>query len=194
MSSIADLLSALSDTSPDRRASAAKEIFQQGSGRAKKAVAPWFQDAELKSAFFLGADGFPEMTVGVAVRPERFEATRSAMGMPALADVPAEHEAREFALIFPGGVRLDILTTFGPKGAGAIARYLEKLGEGIQQVELLCRNVDRATSLLRERFVLTPLYPETRAGADRTRVNFFLLPAGEEGKLLIELVEPPARH
>ena len=194
MNAIADLLSALSDTNPNRRACAAEEIFQRGSERAREAITPWLQDTELKSVFFLGTDGFPEMTVGAAVRPDTFEVIHEAMGKPALADVPPEHETREFEVIFPGGVRLDILTTLGSKGAGAIARYLGKFGEGIQQVELLCRSVDRATSLLRERFSLAPVYPETRAGANRTRVNFLLVPAAEEGKLLIELVEPPSRQ
>lgn len=191
---MADLIFSLSDSNPDRRTAAAKQIFEWGSERAKNAVAPWFQDAELKRAFCLGADEFPEMTVGVAVRPEHFYGIRRAMGLPALAEVPPEHEVREFEVVFPGGIRLDILTTLDESSSGAIARYLEKFGEGIQQVELLCRDVDRAVQLLRERFSLVPLYAETRLGADRTRVNFFLAPVGLEGKLLIELVEPPAHR
>ena len=194
MTPIADLLSALCDADPDRRSSAAVEIFQQGTDRARKAVAPWFWDAKLQQAFSLGSDGFPEMTVGVAVWPERFEEIRKVTGMPTLASVPPEHEAREFAIALSGGVRLDILTPLGSKSAGAIGRYLDRFGEGIQQVELLCRGVDRAVKLLCDRFSLASLYPETRAGADETRVNFFLVPIAEGGNLLIELVEPKSPH
>ncbi len=102
----------------------------------------------------------------------------------------------EFELHFSQQVQLDILTTREPGGKGAIARYLQKFGEGIQQVELLAQNVDTATEILRSHFGVQPIYPATRTGADGTRVNFFLvsLPdkAPEQGKILIELVEPAA--
>jgi hypothetical protein len=81
------------------------------------------------------------------------------------------------------------LTTREPDGPGAIARYLQKFGEGIQQIEIYVRDVDRATEILRTRFALSPLYPATRAGADGTRVNFFLATAPDGKKVLIELVE-----
>jgi methylmalonyl-CoA/ethylmalonyl-CoA epimerase len=87
-------------------------------------------------------------------------------------------------------VRIDILTTRQPGGAGAIARYLLRFGEGIQQVEINVTDVDRATEILRTRFKLEPVYPATRAGADGTRINFFLAPRPDGGKVLIELVEP----
>ena len=58
----------------------------------------------------------------------------------ALADVPPDQDALEFEIEFPTGVRLDILTTREPAGAGAIARFLQKFGEGIQQVEFLVTN------------------------------------------------------
>ena len=43
---------------------------------------------------------------------------------------------------------LDILTTKSPGGTGAIASFLEKFGEGIQQVETDVTDVDRATETL----------------------------------------------
>ncbi len=64
-----------------------------------------------------------------------------------------------------------------------------KFGEGIQQIEINVTDVDRATEILRIRFALEPVYPATRAGADGTRVNFFLAPAPQGKKVLIELVE-----
>ncbi len=106
--------------------------------------------------------------------------------------MPPDQDAREFELDFPNRVRLDILTTGDPEGAGAIARYLQKFGESIQQIELLTRDVDQATQLLQTRFGLTPVFPNTRAGANGTRVNFFLVPAPSGRKVLIELVEAPA--
>jgi len=66
---------------------------------------------------------------------------------------------------------------------------LARFGEGIQQVEFLCKDVDRATAILRERFDLRAVYPETRNGADGTRVNFFLASTPEHEKVLIELYE-----
>jgi len=88
---------------------------------------------------------------------------------------------------------MDVLTTKDPAGAGAIAKFLQKFGEGIQQVEFLCKDVDRATQLLRENFGVKAVYPATRAGADGTRVNFFLVAAPDEGKVLIELYEAAPR-
>jgi hypothetical protein len=88
-------------------------------------------------------------------------------------------------------VRLDILTTKAPGDNGAIARFLEKFGEGLQQVELDVTDVDRATQILRARFNLDPIYPATRAGANGTRVNFFLVPTWNSSKVLVELVEQP---
>src|SRR5262249_39023558 len=131
-------------------------------------------------------------TVGVAVLPERFEAIHAANGSPRLSDVPPDQDAREFELHFAGGVSLDILTTRDADGSGAIARYLDKFKGGIQQVEFRCRNVDRATVILKERFKLTPIYPATRPGADGTRINFFLLSDPEGRKVLVELYEPTA--
>ena len=84
--------------------------------------------------------------------------------------------------------RLDILTTRDRAATGAIARHLKKFGESIQQVELLVKDVGRATELLRSRFCIAPVYPQTRPGANGTRINFFLVPAGNR-KVLIELVE-----
>jgi hypothetical protein len=94
----------------------------------------------------------------------------------------------EFEIHFPNSISLDILTTKDPAGSGAIARYLSKFGEGIQQVEFRCRDVDAATQILRTDFATTPIYPVSRSGANNTRINFFLI-ATENEKLLIELYE-----
>jgi hypothetical protein len=60
-------------------------------------------------------------------------------------------------------------------------------------VELDVTDVDRATQILRTRFKVEPIYPATRPGANRTRVNFFLVTARDNQKVLVELVEQPKR-
>jgi hypothetical protein len=129
------------------------------------------------------------IVVGIAVQPETFWKIRAANTSPRLANVPRDQDAQEFELHLNGSLEFDILTTREPGGPGAISRYLQKFGEGIQQIEIYVRDVDRATEILRTRFALPPLYPATRAGADRTRVNFFLATAPDGKKVLIELVE-----
>jgi hypothetical protein len=183
------LIRALSDSDAAVRARVATDIFQRGCDIARNAVQSWLADADLAGCFFLDASGFPAATVGVAVEPHTFEIIRRACGFPPLANVPADLGAQEFELEFPGGVRLDILTTGQPGGPGAMARHLRKFGESIQQVELLAKNVDAASAVLQARFGIAPLFSATRAGANDTRVNFFLVPASQGKKVLIELVE-----
>ncbi len=171
------------------RNAAAVEIFQQGRSPAERAASAWWTDSEF-STLLHGPR--PILTVGLAVERETFERIRDANGKPRLAEVPPDQDAEEFELHFPDGVSLDILTTREPGGAGAIARYLTKFGEGVQQVEFRCSNVYRATQILKEKFGVAPVYPATRGGADGTRVNFFLVPSPGAGKVLIELYELPA--
>jgi tellurite resistance protein TerC len=184
------------------RREAAHMLYGQGFELALPILNRWLSDPEL-AALLLYKQPMPteerarfrlaEVTVGLAVTPENFERIREANGSPRLADVPPDQDAKEFELHFGGSVSLDILTTRAPGGAGAIARFLEKFGEGIQQVEYLTTDVDRATQLLRERLSQQPIYPQTRPGADGTRVNFFLASTPEGQKVLIELVEVPQR-
>jgi len=186
---LAALIGGLSAPDPANRARAAGELFCWGLELARAAVARWLSDPGLAANLVLDTSKFPETTVGLAVTPQNFEQIRAANGSPRLADVPPDQDAREFELHFPQGIRLDVLTTREPEAKGAIARYLQKFGEGIQQVELLARNVDAATEILRSRFGVQPIYPAARPGADGTRVNFFLAALPEKGKILIELVE-----
>ena len=58
-------------------------------------------------------------------------------------------------------------------------------------MELDVTDVDRATQILRARFKIEPIYPATRPGANGTRVNFFLVTARNNQKVLVELVEQP---
>jgi hypothetical protein len=180
-SAIADL------ASPDAsvRAAAAAGLYRSGRAHAETAVAPWFANRDLAPLLFYPN---PVVTVGVAVAAARFAAIRAAFGNPRLSEVPPDQDAMEFELHLAEGVSLDLLTSREPGGTGAIARFLEKFGEGIQQVEFRCRNVEQATALLEQEFQQSPIYPQVRAGADGTRVNFFLVCA-QEGKVMIELYE-----
>jgi hypothetical protein len=184
-SPLVSAIAGLASADPAERSSAADAIYREGRTLADAAVSAWWNDAELSGLLLRPS---PVVTVGLAVERATFGRIRVANGTPRLAEVPAEQDAEEFELYFPENVLLDVLTTREPGGSGAIARYLAKFGEGVQQVEFRCANVDRATEILKEKFEIKPVYPATRPGADGTRVNFFLLaPAG--AKALIELYE-----
>jgi hypothetical protein len=193
LADLAPLIRGLSDPDPVARERAGHTIFRLAWELADSATQAWFRDSEFGALCVRDSAGSPEFTAGVAVQPETFEKIHAACGAPRLAEVPPDQDAREFELDFSGGARLDVLTTARPGGNGAIAKFLEKSGEAIQQVEINVNDVDRATEILRSRFGVSPIYPATRAGADTTRVNFLLVPAPENRKVLIELVEDPRR-
>jgi hypothetical protein len=180
--SVADLSSV--DTS--KRLAAAAEIYRLGRASAGSAISAWWAESELATLLLAPT---PDITVGVAVQRDTFGRIRIANGTPRLAQVPPDQDAEEFELHFSEGVSLDILTTREPGGSGAIAKYLAKLGEGIQQVEYRCASVDRAAQILKDKFGVSPVYPATRNGSDGTRVNFFLVVSPDGGKVLIELYE-----
>ena len=189
----------LADKDPEKRLQAANWLYIDGAERflgwfAKLPKDEEFQNLIVKDPFAKPSQ-MPKITVGIAVRPETFYDIRTSSGSPAIADAPLDQDVIEFEMEFgadfPQHPRLDILTTSAPGGNGAIARFLEKFGEGIQQVEVDVTDVDRATEILRARFNVEPIYPATRAGANGTRVNFFLVNALGDKKVLVELVEQP---
>ncbi len=178
-SPLASAIAGLASADPSERKTAADTIYRAGRTSADEAVSLWWKDAEL-AGLLLGPS--PVVTIGLAVERATFGRIRVANGQ----------DAEEFELHFPDGILLDVLTTREPGGSGAIARYLAKFGERVQQVEFRCENVDRATAILKEKFDVKPVYSATRPGADGTRVNFFLVPSTAAGKVLIELYEVSA--
>jgi hypothetical protein len=182
-----------------QKAESAIRLYLAGVNLCMPLLSRWVGDSEFRgltlpaksnAAGGASTHGGPStIVVGIAVHPETFEKIRSANNSPRLADVPPDQDTQEFELHLEDSIELDILTTRTPGGSGAIARFLERFGEGIQQVEIYVRDVDRATAVLRSRFGLAPIYPATRAGADDTRVNFFLAARPDSKKVLIELVE-----
>jgi hypothetical protein len=189
---ISSAITNLSAAEKSARVAAASEIYRHGRVAADRVIFPWWKNSEL-SELLLSPK--PIVTVGVAVRRETFESIRAANGQPALADVPQEQDAEEFELHFADDVELDVLTNKEPAGQGAIARFLAKFGEGVQQVEFRCLNVDRAMAIVRECFSVAPVYPKARPGANGSKVNFVLVPVpgaiAENAKVLIELYELP---
>src|ERR1700692_2450861 len=180
----------MSSSDSETRAVSATEIYKTGRALADHAAYPWWGDEEL-AALLNGSE--PKMTIGLAVTPDRFEQIHEAAGLPRLSEVPPDQDALEFELHFPGGLSMDVFTTQDPAGSGTIAKFLGKFGEGIQQIEYLCTNVDRATQILKTKFNLQAVYPDTRLGADGTRGNFFLGPARVPTNDQIQLYEPAPR-
>lgn len=195
---LAEGIRSLADSDPLKRRAAATQLYLAGAALFLIATREWFRDAEFRELvrpFSMDVAGEPTLedtsfSIGIAVQPENFERIRAANGSPRLAEVPPDQDAMEFELRSGEHEEFDILTTRDPRGPGAIARYLRKFGEGIQQIEVNVTSVNRATEILRTRFGLTPVYLETHAGANGARVNFFLVPVAEGKRVLIELVEP----
>lgn len=200
---LAQSVQGLASLDPAQRAEAARNLSTSGNTKTLNWLDLWRTDADLQSLLVqehfvsLGAKDvwYPRITTGIAVMPETFEKIRAANGSPPLADAPSDQDVVEFELHFTGPARpavyLDVLSTNEPDGDGAIARYLKKFGEGIQQLEIDVTDVDRATQILRTRFQLEPIYSTTRPGANGTRVNFFLVNTWNDQKVLVELVEQP---
>jgi hypothetical protein len=187
---VADYISRLAASDVKDRETAAYALFRLGCALAEPALRKWFADPEFRA---LAPGGSSLLTVGVAVQPAKFEAIRARFGQPALAEVPPNQDVLEFELAFAHGVRLDVMTPRTADKEGAIAKFLARFGEGIQQVECEVRDVARAAEIVRRRFQLEPIYPQIRAGANQTQVNFFLVPVAEDRKLLIELVQSPKK-
>ncbi len=193
--SVSKLVADMASMNVETRLKAATELYRRGTELGTAATGPWLRDTELAELLsHSGKAEFPSLsaTVGIAVLPGNFVRIRAMHGSQRLANVPPDQDALEFELKFEGGIHLDILTTKAVAGSGAIARYLAKFGEGIQQIEYLTSSVDRATAILRQRFSQESIYPATRSGAANTLVNFFLAAAPDGKKVLIELVELPA--
>lgn len=187
----------LSNADPRVRNQSLRLLHQEGLSLCADILKNWTADPEFAGLLRRVHPGASQpkslaesVVVGIAVMPDNFHRIRSANGNAPLSNVPPHVDALEFELFLEPGVNLDVLTSRELKGKGAIARYLQKFGGGIQQVEVFVRNVDRATEILRSRFGAASIYPASQDGADGTRVNFFLMSASDGTKVLVELVEP----
>lgn len=188
---VADLIFEMSDGDARVRAEAARKIYVAGVALCEPVLDAWRADKEFDELLVRAVHEFSpvRMVVGIAVKPETFQAIWKVNGEPALAQVPPDQDAREFELHCTDGTELDVLTTREASPTGAVAKYLEKFGEGIQQVELYVLAIDRATAILHSRFGVISIYPKAIAGADDSHVNFFLVTGAGGKRVLMELVE-----
>ncbi len=195
--SIARWIQDLAGSDARLKSESGMRLYLAGVNLCTPLLSRWVSDPEFRDLTLPGAPadatharfGPSAIVVGIAVQPETFQKIRIGNNSPRLAHVPTDQDAQEFELHLDASIEFDILTTSEPGGPGAISRFLQKFGEGIQQLEIYVRDVDRATEILRTRFAQEPLYPATRPGADGTRVNFFLATGPDAKKVLIELVE-----
>src|SRR5260370_7106900 len=92
-------IAALSSPEDGARAAAARQIYAAGRSRAEQAIQRWREHDEF--ARLLGKT--PEITVGLAVRPETFAQIPDPNGWPRLAEVPPQQHVSQFTLHFPSG-------------------------------------------------------------------------------------------
>ena len=103
-------------------------------------------------------------------------------------EVNEEQGVREAMLaVGDSGSCIQLLAPLRPDSP--IGKFLERSGEGIQQVAYTVDDIDAVAVTLRERGVRL-LYDEARRGTAGSRVNF-VHPKDAMG-VLVELVEPPA--
>jgi methylmalonyl-CoA/ethylmalonyl-CoA epimerase len=74
-------------------------------------------------------------------------------------------------------------------GESTIAKFLDRFGQGVQQLAYRVTDVDAACAALREAG-LRLLYDEPRRGTADSRINF--VHPKDAGGVLVELVEPAA--
>jgi methylmalonyl-CoA/ethylmalonyl-CoA epimerase len=100
-------------------------------------------------------------------------------------EVNEEQGVREAMLaVGDGSTQLQLLAPLTPDSA--IAKFLDRSGPGLQQLAYRVRDVDRASTVLRERG-LRLLYDSPRRGTAGSRINF--VHPQDAGGVLVELVE-----
>ena len=130
--------------------------------------------------------------VGIAV-PDLDEAMafyREAYGMEVLHEEVNEEQGVREAMVGVGdsGSCIQLLAPLSPEST--IAKFLERNGQGIQQLAFRVDDVEHVADVLRGRG-LRLLYDAPRRGTSDSRVNF--IHPKDAGGVLVELVEPAAR-
>ena len=129
--------------------------------------------------------------VGVAV-PDLDEAIafyRDSYGMELAHEETNEEQGVREAMMRVGdsGSCIQLLAPLSPEST--IAKFLERNGQGIQQLAYRVEDIDAVCATLRERG-LCLLYDTPKRGTSNSRVNF-IHPKDARG-ILVELVEPAA--
>jgi methylmalonyl-CoA epimerase len=95
-----------------------------------------------------------------------------------------EEQKAKTAIIPVGETKIELIESTDPEGA--IARHIEKRGEGLHHLALEVSNIQNAIETLKEKGV--PLVDEQpRIGVENSQIAF-LHPKGT--KVLLEIVEP----
>jgi methylmalonyl-CoA/ethylmalonyl-CoA epimerase len=127
--------------------------------------------------------------VGFAVRDldASIEFYRRAFGLTLVHRETNADQGVEEAMVGIGDSCIQLLAALSPDSA--IGRFLDRNGEGIQQVAFRVTDVEVASARLRDAG-LRLLYDGPRRGTAGSRINF--VHPKDAGGVLIELVEPPA--
>jgi len=127
--------------------------------------------------------------VGFAVRDldEAIAFYGRTFGLPLVHREVNEEQGVEEAMVGIGDSTIQLLAPLRPDSA--IGRFLERNGEGIQQVAFRVADVEVAAQRLRDAG-LRLLYDAPRHGTAGSRINF--VHPKDCGGVLVELVEPPA--
>ena len=108
-------------------------------------------------------------------------------GLPLVHRETNAEQGVEEAMVGIGDSCIQLLSALSPDSA--IGKFLERNGEGIQQVAFRVVDVDDSSRRLRDAG-LRLLYDAPRRGTAGSRINF--VHPKDAGGVLIELVEPPA--
>jgi methylmalonyl-CoA/ethylmalonyl-CoA epimerase len=112
-----------------------------------------------------------------------------AFGLPLLHEEVNEEQGVREAMVGIGDSAIQLLAPLSPEST--IGKFLDRNGEGIQQVAFRVTDVDVAAARLREAG-LRLLYDAPRRGTAGSRVNF--VHPKDCGGVLVELVEPAPGH
>jgi methylmalonyl-CoA/ethylmalonyl-CoA epimerase len=127
--------------------------------------------------------------VGFAVRDldEAVAFYGRAFGLPLLHEEVNEEQGVREAMVGIGDSAIQLLAPLTPEST--IGKFLDRNGEGIQQVAFRVTDIDVAAQRLRDAG-LRLLYDAPRRGTAGSRVNF--VHPKDCGGVLVELVEPAA--
>jgi methylmalonyl-CoA epimerase len=128
--------------------------------------------------------------IGIAVRSIAdargfYEQGLGLVSGPEIEEVAGE-KVRVLKVIVPPGVHIELLEPTSPDSA--VAKFIEKRGEGIHHLSYSVDDIRAATDALKARGY-APIWPEPRQGAGGCLVNF-MHPRDVHG-VLTELSQPP---
>jgi methylmalonyl-CoA/ethylmalonyl-CoA epimerase len=127
--------------------------------------------------------------VGVAV-PDLDEAKAfytEKLGMKVLHEETNEEQGVREAMVGVGDSGSCIQLLAPLNDSSTIAKFLDRSGPGLQQLAYRVTDLDRVSTILRERG-LRLLYDAPRRGTNDSRINF--VHPKDAGGVLVELVEP----